>query len=57
MGKDDSSMYGNITERLKYALNLFGKTSDELEQNLQILKAWIKTQEYLPETPGTYIYI
>lgn len=50
----ESLLFGNRTERLARALNTFGKTSDDLEQDIEILIEWIKSQPHLPEVPGTF---
>lgn len=45
-------LFGNTSERLDFALKLFEKTLDDLEQDLQIMKQWVKTtQPHLVEIP------
>lgn len=59
MTDNDDLLFGNKSARLNSALTLFEKTHRDLEQDLQIIKDWIKTQPHLPETPSKlkcYLY-
>lgn len=49
-------LFGNRSERLDFALKLFEKTREDLEQDLQIMKQWIKTQPHLSEMPRKYLF-
>lgn len=51
----DLLLYGNRSERLNQILKNFGKTTDDLENDLQIIKKWVKTQIHLPEFLSKFI--
>lgn len=44
-------LFGDRSERLNFALKLFDKTREDLEQDVQIMKQWVKTQPHLSEMP------
>ncbi|CAH1163233.1 unnamed protein product [Phaedon cochleariae] len=41
----------NKSEMLKVALRMHGKTEEQLEEDIQIIRDWLKTQPHLPEIP------
>lgn len=48
-------LFGEKTDRLNKALKLYSKIEIDLEQDINILKEWMKSQAYLPEIPSKYI--
>lgn len=52
MSENDEFLFGNRTERLQNGLKLFDRTNKDLEQDLEIIKEWVNTQQHLPEIPS-----
>lgn len=51
-----TSLFGNREDRLKTGLKLFGKSQEDLDQDLEILKEWLKVQEHLPPVTCKILY-
>lgn len=49
MTKTEELFFGNRTAKLDRALKAFGKTVADLEQDVNVLKEWLKLQRHLPE--------
>lgn len=46
-----------VTDRSK-VLDDFGKNQEDLHEYVQVIKAWFKLQDHLPEVPGMcYLYL
>lgn len=51
----DAVLFGDKSDRLKMALKLYDKSISDLDQDINILKEWIKSQPHLPEIPGKFM--
>lgn len=49
-------LFGDREERIEKRLKIIGKTRDELNQNLKIMKDWLKTQAHLPQVASN-VYV
>lgn len=55
--KAEILLFPDRPKRLETALKAFMKTEVDLDQDVGILKDWIKSQPHLPETPGKSLLI
>lgn len=44
--------FGSRDEKLNNALQIFGKSNQDLDQDIDILKNWLASQPHLPEIPS-----
>lgn len=52
MGYDkEYLLFGDRNDKLNNALKIFEKTKGDLDQDLEIVKEWLKTQHHFPEIP------
>lgn len=40
----------------KYLSDEFGKSKRDIDDSINILEEWIKTQPHLPENPGNFLF-
>ncbi|CAG9831451.1 unnamed protein product [Diabrotica balteata] len=45
----------NVEERKALMLSHFGKTNKDLEEDVKLIKEWLKTQPHLPEIPSDHV--
>lgn len=57
MSGTDDLLFANKTQKLKNVLTIFEKTSEELEQDLRIMKKWLENQPHLPEIPSNSVFV
>lgn len=50
----ETLLFGHRDEKLNKALDTFGKTKNDVDQDMQIIKEWLETQKHFPENPRKY---
>lgn len=55
--QEDEFYFGDRNDRIKKSLKKYGKTLNDLEQDVKILREWVQSQHHLPEIPSKFFNI